>query len=171
MAELRSWENRGLWPIKPEIFIIVHGKYLLIPGLEGVKSTPILTYCCCCSVTQLCLTLWPHGLQHARPPCPSPSSEVYPSSCPLYQWGHPAISSSDTLFSFCPQSFIKDFSNESTVHIRWPKYWSFSFSISPSNEYSGLISLKIDWFGLLAVQGTFRSLLQHQKLATNVTIN
>ena len=55
---------------------------------------------------------------------------------------------------------IKDFSNESAVRIRWPKYWSFSFSISPSNEYSGLISLKIDWFDLLAVQGTFRSLPQ-----------
>ena len=55
---------------------------------------------------------------------------------------------------------IRDFSNESSVHIRWPKYWSFSFSISPSSEYSGLISLKIDWFDLLAVQGTFGSLLE-----------
>ena len=56
---------------------------------------------------------------------------------------------------------IIDFSNESAVRIRWPKYWSFSFSISPSNENSGFISLQIDWFYLLAVQGTFRSLLQH----------
>ena len=55
---------------------------------------------------------------------------------------------------------IRDFSNESAVHIRWPKYWSFSFSISPSNKYSELISLKIDWFDLLAVQGIFRSLFQ-----------
>ena len=53
------------------------------------------------------------------------------------------------------------FSNESVLHIRWPKYWSFSFSISPSNEYSGLVSFRIDWFGLLAVQGTLKSLLQH----------
>ena len=59
---------------------------------------------------------------------------------------------------------IKDFSLESSVHIRWPKYWSFSFSIIPSSEYSGLISLKIDWFDLLAVQRTFRSLLQHYSL-------
>ena len=59
---------------------------------------------------------------------------------------------------------IRDFSNESAVHIRWPKYWSFSFSISPSNEYSGLSSLKIDWFDLRAVQGTLRSLLQHHSL-------
>ena len=56
---------------------------------------------------------------------------------------------------------IQDFSSEAAIRIRWPKYWSFSFSISPSNEHSGLISLKIDWFGLLAVQGTLRNLLQH----------
>ena len=58
-------------------------------------------------------------------------------------------------------SSIRVFSNESVLHIRWPKYWSFSFNISPSNEYSGLISLRIDWFDLLAVQGTLKSLLQH----------
>ena len=64
---------------------------------------------------------------------------------------------------FLPSIFpiIRVFSNESAFHIRWPKYWSFSFSISPSNEYSGLISFRIDWFGLLAVQGTLKSLLQH----------
>ena len=56
---------------------------------------------------------------------------------------------------------IKVFSNESVLHIRWPKYWSFSFSISPSNEYSGLISFRIDWLDLLAFQGTLKSLLQH----------
>ena len=56
---------------------------------------------------------------------------------------------------------IRVFSNESGLCIRWPKYWSFSFSISPSNEYSGLVSFRIDWFGLLAVQGTLKSLLQH----------
>ena len=59
---------------------------------------------------------------------------------------------------------IMVFSNESALHIRWPKYWSFSFSISPSNEYSGLISFRIDWFDLLAVQGTLKSLLQHHGL-------
>ena len=61
-------------------------------------------------------------------------------------------------------SSIRVFSNESALHIRWPKYWSFSFSISPSNEYSGLISFRIDWFDLLAVQGTLKSLLQHHNL-------
>ena len=103
--------------------------------------------------------LRPHGLQHTRLPCPSPFPEVCPSSHPLHQWWHPAISSSDVLISFCPQSFpaSRDFSNESAVRIRWPKYWSFGFSISPSSEHSGLISLKIDRFDPLAVQGTQES--------------
>ena len=89
---------------------------------------------------------WLHGLQHARPPCPSPSPGVCPRSCPLHQWCHTTISSSVTLFSFSLQSpSIRCFSNKSAVCIRWPKYRSFSFSISPSNEYSGLISFKIQW--------------------------
>ena len=75
---------------------------------------------------------------------------------------------SNHLILFCPLLIlpsifpsIRAFSNESSLHIRWPKYWSFSFSVSPSNEYSGLISLRMDWLGLLAVQGTCKSLLQH----------
>ena len=63
---------------------------------------------------------------------------------------------------------IRVFSNESTLHIRWPKYWCFSFSISPSNEYSGLISFRIDWFDLLAFQGTLNSLLQHRSLKASI---
>ena len=65
---------------------------------------------------------------------------------------------------------IRVFSSESALHIRWPKYWSFSFNISPSNEYSGLISLRIDWFYLLTVQETFKSLLQHHNLKALVLI-
>ena len=63
---------------------------------------------------------------------------------------------------------ISVFSNESSLHIRWPKYWSFSFSISPSNEYSGLSSFRIDWFDLLAVQGTLKSLLQHHSSGASI---
>ena len=63
---------------------------------------------------------------------------------------------------------IRVFSNESTLHTRWPKYWSFSFSISPSNEYSGLISFRMDWLDLLAVQGTLKSLLQHHSLKASI---
>ena len=125
---------------------------------------------CCCSVTRSYPVLCdPMPWQHARPLCPSPSPEVCPSSCPLHRWCHPAISSSDALFFFSLQSFpASDFSNESAVHIRWPKYCSFNCSISLSNEYSGLISLKIDWFDLLAVQGTLRSLLQHHSSKASI---
>ena len=72
---------------------------------------------------------------------------------------------------FLPPSIfpsIRVFSHESVLHIRWPKYWSFSFSISPSNEYSGLISFRIDWFDLLAAQGTLKSLLQHHNLKASI---
>ena len=119
-------------------------------------------FCCCCSVTQSGLTLRPQDCSTPGLPVPHHfpefaqvhihciSDAIQPSHlwCPLL-----------LLPSILPST--RDFSNESSVHIRWPKYWSFSFSISPSSEYSGLISLKIDWFDLLAAWGTFRSLLQH----------
>ena len=95
-------------------------------------------------------SLGPHGLQHSRLPCPSSSPRVCLSSCPLHLWYDPTISSSVSLFSFCLQFSP---ASGSDVWIRWPKYWSFNFRISPSNEYSGLISFKIDWFDLLAVSG------------------
>ena len=102
-------------------------------------------------------SLRPHELQHARPPCPSPTPRVYPNSCPLSQWCHPSISSCCPLFllpSIFPSSRV--FSNESALCIRWPKYWSFSFNISPSNEHLGLISFRMDWLDVLAVQGTLK---------------
>ena len=106
-------------------------------------------------------SLRPHESQHARPPCPSPSPGVHSDSRPLSSWCHPAISSSVVLFSSCPQSLPASvFSNESTLRMRWPKYWSFSFSIIPSKEIPGLISFRMDWLDLLAVQGTLKSLLQ-----------
>ena len=110
---------------------------------------------------------WPHRLQHARPPCLSPTPGVYSNSCPSGQWRHPAISSSVIPFSShlqsSPASGSFPVSQEKSGHlfVRWPKYWSFSFSISPSNEYSGLISFRMDWLDLFAVQGTLKSLLQH----------
>ena len=105
--------------------------------------------------------LWPHEMQPTRLPCLSPSPRICSNSCPLSQWCYLTISSSATLFSFCLQSFPASGSfTMSQLHIRWPEYWSFSFSISPSNEYSGLISFRIIWFDLFAVQGTLKSLLQ-----------
>ena len=114
-------------------------------------------------------SLSPHGLQHARLPCLSPTPGVYSNSCPSSRWCHPAISSSVVPFSSCPQSFPASGSfPESVLHIRWPKYWSFSFSISPSSEYSGLISFRMDWLDLLAVQGTPKSLLQHHSSKASI---
>ena len=114
-------------------------------------------------------SLWPRELQHARPPCPSPTPGVHPDSRPLSQWCHPAISTSVVPFSSCPQSLPASvFSNESTLHMRWPKYWSFSFSIIPSKEISGLISFRMDWLDLLAVQRTLKSLLQHHSSKASI---
>ena len=110
----------------------------------------------------------PHGLQHARLPCPSPSPRVCLNSCPLSWLCHPTVSSRHPLL--LPSIFpsIKVFSNESALHIRWPKYWSFSLIISPCNEYSGLISFRIDWFDLIAVQGTLKSLLKHHSSKSSI---
>ena len=108
-------------------------------------------------------SLQPREPQHARPPCPSPTPRVYSNPCPSSQWCHPTISSSVVPFSSAfnfPN--IRVFSSESALCIRWPNYWSFSFNISPSNERSGLISFRMDWLDLLAVQGTLKSLLQYR---------
>ena len=122
------------------------------------------------SVAQSCPTLQFHESQHARPPCPSSTPEIYSNSCPLSRWCHTAVSSSVVPLSFCPPSLpsIRVFSNESTLRMKWPKYWSFSFSISPSNEYSGLISFRMDWLDLLAVQGTLERLLQHHSTKASI---
>ena len=108
-------------------------------------------------------SLQSHGLQHARHPCPSPTPGTGSDLMSIK-----SVMPSNHLILCCrllllPSIFpsIRGFSNESVLHIRWPKYWSFSFSISPCNEYSGLISFSIDWFDLLAVQSTLKSLLQH----------
>ena len=113
-----------------------------------------------------------HGLQHAMLPCPSLSPGVCSNSCPLSRWCHPAISSSVTPFSSCPQSFpasgffpMSQFFTSGNQSI-----WGFSFSISPSNEYSGLISFRIDWFDL-AVQGTLKSLLQHHSSKASILLH
>ena len=114
-------------------------------------------------------SLRPHESQHARPPCPSPTPGVHsntsiesvmPSShlilcCPLF------------LLPPIPPS-IRVFSSESTLHMRWPKYWSFSFSIIPSKEIPGLISFRMDWLDLLSVQGTLKSLLQHHSSKASI---
>ena len=107
-------------------------------------------------------SLWHHGRQHVRPPWPSPTPGVYSTHVhcvsEAIQPIHPLLSPSAPTFN---PSEDQGFLNESILHIKWPKYWSFSFSISPSNEYSGLISFRVDWLDLLTVQGTLESLIQH----------
>ena len=115
-------------------------------------------------------SLWPHGPQHARLPCPSPTPRAYSDSCPLtwrcHPIPHPLPSPSPPTFRVLPS--IRVFSYQSFLHIKWPKYWSFIFSISPSSEYSELISFRMDWLDLLAVQRTFKSLLQHHSSKASI---
>ena len=115
-------------------------------------------------------SLRPHGLQHARPPCPSPAPRACWNSCPLSQWSHPTISSSVVPFSSCLQSF------PASGSFQMSKFFTsgsqsigvFSFNISPSNEHSGLISFRIYWLDLLTVQRTLKSLLQHHSSKASI---
>ena len=135
-------------------------KNLTIPNLFHIESFSSV------QSSVMSDSLWPHGLQHIRPPCPSPTpgvcsySRTLPSShlilcCPLL-----------LLSSIFPN--IRVFSNDLALQIRWPKYWTFSFSISPSSEYSGLIAFRIGWFDVLAVQETLKSLLQHHSSKVSI---
>ena len=115
-------------------------------------------------------SLQPQGLQHSRPSCPSPTHRASSNSCPSSQWCHPTISSSVTPFSSCLQSFPASgsFPVSRPFTSGSQSTGGFSFGISPSNEYSGLMSFRIDWLDLLAVQGTLKSLLQHHSLKASI---
>ena len=114
-------------------------------------------------------SMWSHEPQHTRPPCPSPTPRVHPNPCPLLVMPSNHLILCRPLL-LLPSIFlsIRVFSNESALHIRWPKYCSFSFNISPSNEHLGLISLRMDWLDLLAVQGTLKSLLEHHSSKASI---
>ena len=127
------------------------------------------------SVTQSCLTLRTHGLQHTRFPLSITNLSTTSSRSLLRLMSIESVMPSNPLILcrsllFLPSIFpsIRVFSNESILHIRWPKYWSFSFNISPSNEYSGLISFKIGWLDLLADQGTLKHLLQYHSSKASI---
>ena len=111
----------------------------------------------------------PHGPQHTRPPCSLPTPRVYSTHV---HWVGDAIQPSHPLSSPSPPAFNLSqhqiFSNESVLHIRWPKHWNFSINISPSNEHSGLISFRMDWLDVLAVQGTLKSLFQHHSSKASI---
>ena len=111
-----------------------------------------------CSV--MSSSLQPHRLPNARLPCPSPTSGAYSNSCPSSRWCHPTnhlILCRPLLLLPSVFPSIRVFSKESVLHIRWPKYWSFSFSISPSSKYSGLIPFRMDWLDPLVVQRILNS--------------
>ena len=121
--------------------------------------------------------LRPHESQYTRPPCPSPTSWVHSNSYPSSRWCHPAISSSVVPFSSSPQTLPSwVFSNEPTLRMRWPKYWSFNFSISPSNVHPGRISFRMDWFLWISLQSKGLSRVfsnttvqKHQFLSTQLS--
>ena len=142
-------------------------------GVRAVTQFIFSTVQFSCSVVSD--SLRPNGLQNNRPPCLSPTPRVYSNSCPLSWWCHPTISSFFLqITSYIPSSpafnlpSIRIFSNESALCIRWPKYWSFSFNYSPSNEHPGLISFRMDWLDLFAVQGTLKSLRQHHSSKASI---
>ena len=115
-------------------------------------------------------SLWPYESQHARHPCPSTNSQNLLKLMPIESvmpFSHLTLCRPLLLLPPIPPS-IRVFSNESTLCMRWPKYWSFSFSISPSNEHPGLISFRMDWLDLLTVQGTLKSLLQHHSSKASI---
>ena len=125
--------------------------FLLLSSSPGTTLMSTFALIICCSVTQSCLTLC-DPMDCSTPGFPA--LHHLPNSCPLSWWCHPTISSSIIPFSFCLQSFpALGFSSELALCNRWLSYWSFSFSISPSNDYSRLISFRIDWFDVLVVQG------------------
>ena len=137
----------------------------LVHRMAGLQSTVQFS-----SVAQSCPTLRLHELQHVQA-----SLSITNSQSLLRLMSIASVKPSNHLILCCslllpPSIFpsIRVFSNESVIRIRWPKYWSFSFSISPSNEYSGLTSFRVDWLDLLAVQGTLKSLLQHHSSKASI---
>ena len=180
------------------IVSVPRSKYLLISWLQSpsavilepkkIKSVTVSTIspsichdypsrdpCYCSAATSN--FLWPHGLQHTRLLCPPLSPRVHSVSCPLSWWCHPTVSSSVVPFFSCLQSFPASgsFLMSQFLHIRWPMHWSFSFSISPSSEYSGLISFRIDQFDLLLSKGLSRvfssiTIWKHQFFGTQPSL-
>ena len=149
-SSINNYTDETFWNVTLEQFHILC--LTLISPLKAFVVVQLLSRIC----------LWPHGLQHTRPPCPSPSPRACSNSCSLSRCCHPIISSCVVPFSSCLQSFPASGSFPVGRFFDSGKYWSFNFNISPTDEYSGLISFKMDWLDLLVVQGTLKSLLQHR---------
>ena len=159
----RAWVTQFLFHdiVSFSILASIYTSYhkLQVTSLGKIPKSPLSVGFCQFSLSVMSDSLQNHALQPLRLSCPSPTPGAFSNSCPLSQWCHSTISSSAVPFS-CLQFFPAS-QTLPVSQIKWPKYWSFRFSISPSNEYSGLISSKIDWLDLLVAQRTLKSLLQH----------
>ena len=143
----------------------------LVRGINlefGVNRYTLLCYCC--SITKLCLSLRPRGLQHAQLSCPSLSPGACSNLCPLRQWYYPNISPSVTPFSSCSQAFptSESFPMSQLFISGGQSVGTSALANSPSSEYSRLIFISIDWFDLLIVQGTLKSLLQYHSSKASI---
>ena len=155
----QTWkpERQIQYKLRCQLFPVQNRVNYLSSSIYLLKTVNVKVQFSCSVVSD---SLRPHEPQHTRPPCPSPTPGVYPNSCSLSWWCHPAISASVTTFSPWLQSFpALVFSNQLALCIRWPKYWNFSFSISPFNEHSGLMSITIDWFQISVLSKEFSSLV------------
>ena len=164
-----SWLQLTSQKVKSEAGFTVDDSLYLKQMKPKVPAHSVQLVQFSCSV--MSHSLRSHGLQHARPSCPSPTPRAYSNSSPSRWWCYPTISSSVVPFSSRLQSFpgIKVFSSESILRIWWPKYWSFSFNISPSNEYSGLISFGMDWLDFSRVFSN-TTVQKHQFFSTQLTL-
>ena len=188
-GQAQSWSQSRFWSLSASQVSITNSVFGVF-STTSVKQTSSgqtpeklwLLFCCAVETcpefssiqfssvqSQSCLTFCDPMNHNTQPPCPSPTPRVYPNSCPLSQWCHLTIS-----FSVVPSSSCLHLSQhqglfkESALHIRWPKYWSFSFNISPSNEHPGLIFFRMDWLDLLAVQETLKGLLQYHSSKASI---
>ena len=163
--------RNNLWEVFFFWYCISYSYFIISPSfIASWIFLPLVAQSVQFSCSVVSDSLRSHGLQHARLPCPSSTPGVYSNSCPIE-----SVMPSNHLILcrpllLLPSIFlsISVFSNESVLHIRWSKCWSFSFSISPSSEHSGLISFRMDWLDLLAVQGTLKSLLQHHRSKASI---
>ena len=150
------WQEFGLWRPGLKLWLLI-------------SCVTLVSYIIQFSGSVMADSLWPHGLQHTRHPCPSPTPRACWNSCPSSQWCHPTISSFVAHFSSCLQSFPASgfFLMSQLFTSHGQSIWSFSFSIRPTKEYSGLISFRIDCFEL-AVQGALKSPLQHHSSKASI---
>ena len=161
----QEFPKRTFCPTKYNVTygLLIFWMYLLTQSIDFrarvLKCNLKITHSVQFSRSVMSNSLWCYEPQHIRPPCPPPTPALHPNPCPLSRWCHLILCRPLLLLPPIPPS-IGVFSNESALPMRWPKYWSFSFSIIPSKEIPGLISFRMDWLDLLAVQGTLKSLLQ-----------